>query len=51
MPVVDVKNLEGKTVGQMTLADDVFAAPVPRTKNVDDDDIPAAHTELVHTRG
>jgi large subunit ribosomal protein L4 len=28
MPVVDVKNLDGKTVGQITLADDVFAAPV-----------------------
>ncbi|MGA9883800.1 MAG: 50S ribosomal protein L4 [Candidatus Acidiferrales bacterium] len=28
MPVVDVKNLEGKTVGQITLADDVFAAEV-----------------------
>ncbi len=28
MPVVDVKNLDGKTVGQMTLADDVFAAQV-----------------------
>jgi large subunit ribosomal protein L4 len=28
MPVVDVKNLEGKTVGQMELADDVFAAQV-----------------------
>jgi large subunit ribosomal protein L4 len=28
MPVVDVKNLEGKTVGQMQLADDVFAAEV-----------------------
>ena len=28
MPVVDVKNLEGKKVGQMELADDVFAAPV-----------------------
>ena len=25
MPVVDVKNLEGKTVGQIELADDVFA--------------------------
>jgi large subunit ribosomal protein L4 len=28
MPVVDVLNLEGKTVGQMELADDVFAADV-----------------------
>ncbi len=28
MPVVDVKNLEGKTVGQIELADDVFAAEV-----------------------
>ncbi|MGH9608856.1 MAG: 50S ribosomal protein L4 [Bryobacteraceae bacterium] len=28
MPVVDVKNLEGKTVDQITLADDVFAAEV-----------------------
>jgi large subunit ribosomal protein L4 len=28
MPVVDVKNLEGKTIGQMELADDVFAARV-----------------------
>jgi large subunit ribosomal protein L4 len=28
MPVVDVKNLEGKTVGQIQLADDVFAAEV-----------------------
>jgi large subunit ribosomal protein L4 len=28
MPVVDVKNLDGKTVGQITLADDVFAAEV-----------------------
>lgn len=28
MPVVDVKNLEGKKVGQMELAEDVFAAPV-----------------------
>jgi large subunit ribosomal protein L4 len=28
MPVVDVKNLEGKTVGQLELADDVFAAEV-----------------------
>lgn len=28
MPVVDVKNLEGKKVGQITLADDVFAAKV-----------------------
>jgi large subunit ribosomal protein L4 len=28
MPVVDVKNLEGKTVGQLDLADDVFAAEV-----------------------
>jgi len=28
MPVVDVLNLEGKTVGQVELADDVFAAPV-----------------------
>jgi large subunit ribosomal protein L4 len=28
MPVVDVKNLEGKTVGQFELADDVFAAEV-----------------------
>ncbi len=28
MPVVDVKNLEGKTVGQIELADDVFAADV-----------------------
>jgi large subunit ribosomal protein L4 len=28
MPVVDVKNLEGKTVGQIELADDVFAAQV-----------------------
>jgi large subunit ribosomal protein L4 len=28
MPVVDVKNLEGKTVGQVELADDVFAAKV-----------------------
>jgi len=28
MPVVDVLNLEGKTVGQLELADDVFAAAV-----------------------
>jgi len=28
MPVVDVRNLEGKTVGQLELADDVFAATV-----------------------
>ncbi len=28
MPVVDVKNLEGKTVGQVSLADAVFAAEV-----------------------
>ena len=28
MPVVDIKNLEGKTVGQLELADDVFAAKV-----------------------
>ncbi len=28
MPVVDVKNLEGKTVGTIELADDVFAARV-----------------------
>jgi large subunit ribosomal protein L4 len=28
MPVVDVKNLEGKTVGQVSLADTVFAAEV-----------------------
>jgi large subunit ribosomal protein L4 len=28
MPVVDVKNLEGKTVGQLELADDVFGAKV-----------------------
>jgi large subunit ribosomal protein L4 len=28
MPVLDVKNLEGKTVGQVELADDVFAAKV-----------------------
>jgi len=28
MPVVDVRNLEGKTVGQLELADDVFAAKV-----------------------
>jgi large subunit ribosomal protein L4 len=28
MPVVDVKNLEGKTVGQLELADDVFATEV-----------------------
>jgi large subunit ribosomal protein L4 len=28
MPVVDVKNLEGKTVGQLELADDVFAVEV-----------------------
>ena len=28
MPVVDVKNLEGKTVGKIELADDVFAAGV-----------------------
>jgi len=28
MPVVDVKNLEGKTVGKIELADDVFAARV-----------------------
>jgi len=28
MPVVDVKNLEGKTVGQLELADDVFAAEI-----------------------
>ena len=28
MPVVDVKNLEGKKVGQIDLADDVFAAKV-----------------------
>jgi large subunit ribosomal protein L4 len=28
MPVVDVKNLEGKTVGKIELADDVFAASV-----------------------
>ena len=30
MPVVDVKNLEGQTVGQVTLADDVFGAKVNR---------------------
>lgn len=30
MPVVDVKNLEGKTVGKIELADDVFAAGVNR---------------------
>jgi large subunit ribosomal protein L4 len=28
MPVVDVKNLEGKTVGQVELADDVFGAKI-----------------------
>ena len=28
MPVVDVKNLEGKKVGQIDLADDVFATKV-----------------------
>ena len=28
MPVVDVKNLEGKTVGQVELADDVFGVKV-----------------------
>jgi len=28
MPVVDVKNLDGKTVGQVELADDVFGAKV-----------------------
>jgi large subunit ribosomal protein L4 len=28
MPVVDVKNLEGKTVGQMELADDVFGVKI-----------------------
>ncbi len=28
MPVVDVKNLEGKTIGTVELADDVFAAQV-----------------------
>src|ERR1700740_3026698 len=28
MPVVDVKNLEGKTTGQLELADDVFGAQV-----------------------
>jgi large subunit ribosomal protein L4 len=28
MPVVDVKNLNGETVGQVTLADEVFAAKV-----------------------
>ena len=28
MPVVDVKNLQGKTVGKLELADDVFAARV-----------------------
>jgi large subunit ribosomal protein L4 len=28
MPVLDVKNLEGKTVGQVELADDVFGAEV-----------------------
>jgi large subunit ribosomal protein L4 len=28
MPVVDVRNLEGKTVGKVELADDVFAAKV-----------------------
>ena len=28
MPVVDVKNLEGQTVGQVNLADDVFGAKV-----------------------
>ncbi len=28
MPVVDVRNLEGKTIGQIELADDVFAAEV-----------------------
>ena len=28
MPVVDVKNLEGKTVGQVELSDEVFAARV-----------------------
>ena len=28
MPLLDVKNLEGKTVGQVELADDVFAAKV-----------------------
>ena len=28
MPVVDVKNLEGKKVGTIELADDVFAAKV-----------------------
>jgi large subunit ribosomal protein L4 len=30
MPVVDVKNLDGKKVGQIELADDVFAAKVNR---------------------
>jgi large subunit ribosomal protein L4 len=30
MPVVDVMNLEGKTVGKIDLADDVFAAQVNR---------------------
>ena len=28
MPVVDVKNLDGKTIGQLDLADDVFGAKV-----------------------
>src|SRR5271165_2138240 len=28
MPVVDVKNLDGKTIGQVQLADDVFGAKV-----------------------
>ena len=28
MPVADIKNLEGKTVGTIELADDVFAAKV-----------------------
>src|SRR5258708_29124459 len=28
MPVVDVKNLKGKTVGQIELADEVFAAKI-----------------------
>src|SRR5580693_5695042 len=30
MPVVDIKNLEGKKVGQIELADDVFATKVNR---------------------
>ncbi|MGC1201169.1 MAG: 50S ribosomal protein L4, partial [Candidatus Acidiferrales bacterium] len=30
MPVVDVKNLDGKKVGEISLADDVFGAAVNR---------------------